>query len=89
MSIQGKTNRSKTRLKADVVMSLFLHEMLAIRNLTKHIQELIGNWHKNLVASIGQANLSRRIMTKYLTYCLNPSFGGNSLRKPDLNSSVI
>ena len=40
MSVQSKTKRSKTRLKADVVMTLFLHETLAIRNLTKRIHEL-------------------------------------------------
>ena len=40
MSIQSETKRSKTRLKADVVMKLFLHETLVIRTLTKRIQEL-------------------------------------------------
>jgi hypothetical protein len=39
MSVQSKPKR-KSYLKPDVVMKLFLHETLAIRNLTKHIQEL-------------------------------------------------
>jgi hypothetical protein len=42
MSGQSKTKRSKrkTRLKADVVIRLFLHDTLAIRNLKQRIQEL-------------------------------------------------
>jgi hypothetical protein len=32
--------KSKSYLKPDVVMRLFLQETLAIRNLTKHIQEV-------------------------------------------------
>jgi len=44
MSVQSQTKRPKKRrnnnLKADVVMSLFLHGTLAIRSLTKRIQEL-------------------------------------------------
>ena len=44
MSVQSQTKRPKKRrnnnLKADVVMSLFLHDTLAIRSLTKRIQEL-------------------------------------------------
>jgi len=44
MCIQSKTRRSKKRrtnnLKADVVMTVFLQDTLAIRNLTKRIQEL-------------------------------------------------
>ena len=51
MSVQSKTKR-KSHLKPDVVMTLFLHETLAIRNLTTRIQELIGNWHENLCPSI-------------------------------------
>jgi hypothetical protein len=39
MSVQSKTKR-KNHLKADVVMRLFLQETLAIRNLTKSIEEL-------------------------------------------------
>jgi hypothetical protein len=39
MSVRSKTKRKK-HLEPDVVMTLFLHDTLAIRNLTKHIQEL-------------------------------------------------
>ena len=39
MSVQSKTKR-KNHLKANVVMRLFLQQTLAIRNLTKRIQEL-------------------------------------------------
>jgi hypothetical protein len=39
MSVQSKSKR-KSHLKPDVVMTLFLHEILAIRNLTKRIQEV-------------------------------------------------
>ena len=44
MSVQSKMKRAKKRrnnnLKADVVMRIFLHDTLAIRNLTNRIQEL-------------------------------------------------
>ena len=44
MSVQSKMKRPKKRrnnnLKADVVMKIFLHDTLAIRNLTNRIQEL-------------------------------------------------
>ena len=44
MSVQSKPKRSKKRrnnnLKPNVVMKLFLHDTLAIRNLTELIQEL-------------------------------------------------
>ena len=44
MSVQSKTKRAKktrnNNLKADVVMKIFLHDTLAIRNLTNCIQEL-------------------------------------------------
>ena len=44
MSVQSKMKRAKKRrnnnLKADVVMKIFLHDTLAIRNLTNRIQEL-------------------------------------------------
>jgi hypothetical protein len=44
VSIQSKAKRAKKKrqsnLKPDVVMTLFLHEMLGIRNLTELIQEL-------------------------------------------------
>jgi hypothetical protein len=39
MSVRSKT-KSKNYLKPDVVMTLFLHGTLAIRNLTKRIHEL-------------------------------------------------
>jgi hypothetical protein len=39
MSVQSKTKR-KSHLEPDVVMRLFLQETLAIRNLTRRIQEL-------------------------------------------------
>jgi hypothetical protein len=43
VSVQSKTKRPKKRrnyLKANVVMRLFLHDTLVIRDLTKRIQEL-------------------------------------------------
>jgi hypothetical protein len=39
MYVRNKTTR-KNNLKADVVIRLFLHETLAIRNLTRRIQDL-------------------------------------------------
>ena len=39
MSVQSKSKR-KSHLKPDVVMTLFLHEIVAIRNLTTRIQEV-------------------------------------------------
>jgi hypothetical protein len=44
MYVQSKMKRARNRrtdnLKADLVMRLFLHDTLTIRNLTKRIQEL-------------------------------------------------
>ena len=89
MYVRSKTTR-KSHLKPDVVMTLFLHENLAIRNLTiTAFKSLIRDWHENVSPSVEQANLSKTRITKYLTYCLSPLFGQNGLRKPDLNSSVI
>ena len=61
MSVQSSTKRSKrkTRLKADVVMTLFLHETLAIRNLTKRIQELDQRLVKQFVSFNCICQLSR------------------------------
>ena len=39
MSVRSKSKR-KSHLKPDVMMTLFLHEIVAIRNLTTRIQEV-------------------------------------------------
>ena len=44
--------KSKSHLKADVVMKLFLYDTLTIRNLTKRIQEL----DKKLAQEFGRFN---------------------------------
>jgi hypothetical protein len=56
MSVQSKTKQSEkrrnNRLKPDVVMTLFLHETLGIRNLTKRIHEL----DRKLAREFGRSN---------------------------------
>ena len=51
MSVQSRT-KSKSYLKPDVVMRLFLHDTLVLRNLTKRIQEL----DKKLAQEFGRFN---------------------------------
>ena len=83
MSVRSKTKR-RNYLKPDVVMRLFLYDTLAIRNLTKRIQELDQKLAREFVSFNRISESSKRKITKYSIYCLSPSFGRNSLKKPDL-----
>jgi hypothetical protein len=49
MSVRSKP-KSKSHLKPDVVMRLFLHDTLLIRNLTKRVQELDRKLTREFVA---------------------------------------
>jgi hypothetical protein len=94
MSVQSQTKRPKKRrnnnLKADVVMRLFLHDTLAIRNLARRIHELDRKLAQQFVAfNRLSESLERSKIAKFLTFCLSTLFGLNASRKPDLNSSVI
>ena len=83
MSIQSKTKRSKrkTRLKADVVMTLFLHEIVAIRNLTTRIQEV----DRQLAQEFGRFNRISKSIEKengqILDLLLEPIFRLKRLEK--------
>jgi hypothetical protein len=93
MSVQSKTKQSEkrrnNRLKPDVVMTLFLHETLGIRNLTKHIQELDGKLAQEFAAFSRISESIEKENNQILDLLLEPIFGRNGLRKPDCNSSVI
>ena len=88
MSVQSKPKR-KNHLKADVVMRLFLHETLAIRNLTKRIQELDRKLAREFVSFNRISESIEKENNQILDLLLEPIFGRNGLKKPDLNSSVI
>ena len=89
MSVRSKP-KSKSYLKPDVVMRLFLHEIVAIRNLTTRIQEV----DRQLAQEFGRFNRISESIEKENSQILDLScsiqlFGQNGSRKRDLNSSVI
>jgi hypothetical protein len=88
MSVRSKT-KSKSYLKPDVVMSLFLHDNLAIRSLTKRIHELDQRLAREFVSFNRISESIEKGNTQKVTFCLSQLFGQNGLRKPDRNSSAI
>ena len=83
MSVQSKTKR-KSHLEADVVMRLFLHETLAIRNLTTRIQEV----DRQLAQEFGRFNRISESIEKengqILDLLLEPIFRLKRLEKARL-----
>ena len=83
MSVQSKTKR-KNSLKADVVMRPFLHETLAIRNLTTRIQEV----DRQLAQEFGRFNRISESIEKennqILDLLLEPVFRLKQLAKARL-----
>ena len=80
MSVRSKT-KSKNYLKPDVVMTLFLHETLAIRNLTKRIHELDRKLAREFV-SFNRTSVSiEKENNKILDLLLEPVFRAKRLEK--------
>ena len=73
--------KSKSYLKPAVVMRLFLHETLTIRNLTKHIQEV----DRQLAQEFGRFNRISESIEKennqILDLLLEPVFRSKQLAK--------
>jgi hypothetical protein len=85
MSVRSKTKESKKRgknnLKADVVMRLFLHDTLAIRNLTKRIHELDQKLAREFV-SFNRTSVSiEKESNQILELLLEPIFRTKRLEK--------
>jgi hypothetical protein len=88
MSVQSRTKRPKKRrsnnLKADVVMTLFLHETLAIRNLTNRIQELDRKVAQQFVAFNRISESIENDNNKLLALLFEPVFRSKQLAKARL-----
>jgi hypothetical protein len=80
MSVRNKTKR-KNYLEADVVMTLFLHETLAIRNLTKHIQELDQKWTLEFVSFNRISESIEKENNRLLDLLLEPILRSERLEK--------
>ena len=83
MSVQSKSKR-KSHLKPYLVMTLFLHETLAIRNLTTRIQEV----DRQLAQEFGRFNRISESIEKensqILDLLLEPVFRSKQLAKARL-----
>jgi hypothetical protein len=83
MSVQSKSKR-KSHLKPDVVMTLFLHETLAIRNLTKRIHELDRKLAREFV-SFNRTSVSiEKESDQILELLLEPIFRSKQFEKARL-----
>jgi hypothetical protein len=83
MSFRSKP-KSKSYLKPDVVIRLFLYETLAIRNLTKHIQELDRKLAREFVSFSGISESLEKENNQILDLLLEPIFRLNRLEKARL-----
>ena len=85
MSVKRKTKQSEkrrnNRLKPDVVMTLFLHETLAIRNLTKRIQELDRKLAQEFAAFSRISESIEKENNQILDLLLEPIFRPKRLEK--------
>jgi hypothetical protein len=80
MSVKSKTKR-KNHLEPDVVMRLFLHETLTIRNLTKRIHELDRKLAREFV-SFNRTSVSiEKEGNQILELLLEPVFRVKRLQK--------
>jgi hypothetical protein len=88
MSVQSKTKQSEKRrnnkLKPDVVMTLFLHETLGIRNLTKRIQELDRKLAQEFAAFSRISESIEKENNQILDLLLEPIFRPKRLEKARL-----
>jgi hypothetical protein len=83
MSVQSKSTR-KSHLKPDVVMTLFLHEIVAIRNLTTRIQELDQKWAREFATFNRISESIEKDNDQILDLLLEPSFQPKRLEKARL-----
>ena len=83
MSFQSKTKR-KSKLKADVVMKLFLQETVDIRNLTKRIHELDQKLAKNFVSFSRTSDSIEKENNEILDLLLEPIVRTKRLEKARL-----
>jgi hypothetical protein len=80
MSVRSKT-KSKSNLKADVVMTLFLQDTLAMRNLTKSIQELDRKLAREFVSFNRISESIERENNQILDLLLEPIVSAKLLEK--------
>ena len=82
MSVQSKRKRARksrnNNLKADVVMTLFLHDTLAIRSLTNRIQELDQRLAREFVSFNRISELIEKDNSQIHDLLLEPMFGGTA-----------
>jgi hypothetical protein len=83
MSVQSKSTR-KSHLKPDVVMTLFLHEIVAIRNLTTRIQELDQKLAQEFVSFNRISKSIEKENNQILDLLLEPVFRSKQLAKARL-----
>jgi hypothetical protein len=83
MSIRSKTN-SKSYLKPDVVMRLFLHDTLVIRNLTKRIHGLGQKLAQAFVSFNGISDSIEKENNQILDLLFEPIFQPKRLEKARL-----
>jgi hypothetical protein len=80
MSVRSKPKR-KSHLEPDMVMRIFLHDTLAIRNLTKRIQELDNQLAREFV-SFNRASESIEKRNRQIgDLLLEPMFRSERLEK--------
>jgi hypothetical protein len=88
MSVQSKRKRARksrsNNLKVDVVITLFLHETLAIRSLTKRVQELDKRLAREFVSFNRISECIEKRNRQILDLLLEPSFQPKRLEKARL-----
>jgi hypothetical protein len=88
MSVQSKRKRAKKRrksyLKAKVVMRIFLHDTLVIRNLTTRIQELDRKLAREFVSFNRVSECLEKENNQILDLLLEPIFRSKQLAKARL-----
>ena len=80
MSVQSKTKR-KSHLEPDVVMTLFLHEIVAIRNLTTRIQEVDQKLAREFISFNRISDAIEKENNQILDLLLEPVFRSKQLEK--------
>ena len=80
MSVRSKSKR-KSHLKPDVMMTLFLHEIVAIRNLTTRIQEVDRQLARAFVSFNGISESIEKDNDQTLDLLLEPIFRAKRLER--------
>jgi hypothetical protein len=88
MSVQSKRKRARksrsNNLQADVVMTLFLHEIVAIHNLRQHIHELDRKLAQEFVSFNRISDSIEKENNQILDLLLEPVFRSKQLAKARL-----